>query len=45
VMDLLQDMVKSSGSIFVVTHSSQMQGQFSKVIRMVKENGSSTLEA
>ena len=44
VMELLSELVKSCGTIFVVTHHPQLQSLFQKTLTFVKENGVTTLQ-
>jgi DNA repair exonuclease SbcCD ATPase subunit len=43
VMELLQEMTKTCGTIFVVTHQPEMQAAFSKVLHVVKDGKKSRI--
>jgi len=44
-MDLLANMIKECGTIFVVTHTPVMAALFNKVIKVAKRNGETTIQA
>ena len=43
VVDLLQDMAKEKSSLFVITHNNDLKSLFTNSIKIVKQNGYSTL--